>query len=438
MRAISLISDIMKKLAVLLLLVALTVAAGAQTRLERATPEEMNMDGSKFALVDNIINKCIADTIIPGAVVAIVRGDKLVYLKAYGNKRIYPYIEKMTENTVFDMASCSKSLGTALSFMNFVEKGNVRLTDKVSMYIPGFQPYVDPETGKKTDIRIVDLLTHSSGLPAYVNPGQVAKDYGSATAENLLEWIKNCKRGFKPTTDFRYSCLNFITLQHILQNVTGERLCDYAQKNIFDALGLKYTTYSPKAQNKKEIMALVAPTEKQPDGECLLGEVHDPLARVCNQGNSGNAGLFTNAEDVAVICAALMNGGAYKGKRILGELTVKAMTRVPDEVKPLGRSLGWDNYSDYNSYVGNLFTPYVTFGHSGYTGPSVVVDPVEKVAVIVLTNRCHPYDTGGLVRQRALIANIVAGSVTGPAPCSGHGPGAQVQQVKVQVVTDRK
>ena len=116
----------------------------------------------------------------------------------------------------------------------------------------------------------------------------------------------------------------------------------------------------------------------------------------------------------AVICAALMNGGAYKGKRILGELTVKAMTRVPDEVKSLGRSLGWDNYSDYSSNVGNLFTPYVSYGHTGYTGPSIAIDPVEKVALIILTNRCHPYDTGGLVRQRALIANIVAGAVTGP------------------------
>ena len=197
-----------------------------------------------------------------------------------------------------------------------------------------------------------------------------------------------------------------------MQRVTGETLSDYAQKNVFDVLGLKNTTYSPKAQNKKEIMALVAPTELQPNGECLLGEVHDPLARICNKGNSGNAGLFTNAEDAAVICAALMNGGAYKGKRILGELTVKAMTRVPDEVKTLGRSLGWDNFSDYSSNMGNLFTPYLSYGHTGYTGPSVAIDPEAKVAVIILTNRCHPYDTGGLVRQRALIANIVAGAVT--------------------------
>lgn len=404
----------MKKLTIIIFLSLIYTSISAQTRLERATPEEMNMDGKKFILVDSIINKCITDTIIPGAVVAIVRGDKLVYLKSYGNKRIYPKVEKMTDNTVFDMASCSKSIGTALSFMNFMEKGTVRLTDRVSMYIPGFEPYTDPETGEKVHIRIIDLLTHTSGLPAYVNPAQVEREYGEASAEKLLEWIKNCKRGFRPTTDFRYSCLNFITLQHILQNVTGQTLSDYAQKNIFDALGLKYTTYSPKAQNKKEIMALVAPTEKQPNGECLLGEVHDPLARICNKGNSGNAGVFTNAEDVAVICAALINGGAYRGRRILGELTVKTMIRVPDEVKGLGRSLGWDNYSDYNSYVGNLFTPYVTFGHSGYTGPSIMVDPEEKVAVIVLTNRCHPYDTGGLVRERALIANIVASSIIGP------------------------
>lgn len=381
------------------------------TRLSRATPEQMGMDSKRLERVDEIINECIKDTVIPGAVVAIVRKDKLIYLKAFGNKRVYPSVEKMTTNTVFDLASCSKSVGTALSFMHLLETGGVRLTDKVSMYIPGFKPFIDEATGQKVDIRIIDLLTHTSGLPPYVGVGVIENKYGEANAENLLDWIKNCRRDFRPTTGFQYSCLNFITLQNILQVVTGERLCDYAQINIFDKLGLKYTTYSPAAQNKTEIMKLVAPTELQADGKCLLGEVHDPLARVCGKGNSGNAGVFSNAEDLAVICAALINGGAYAGKRILGKLTVDAMIRVPEEVAKLGRSLGWDNYSDYASNLGNLFTPYQSFGHTGYTGPSISIDPVSKVALIVLTNRCHPYDTGGLVRTRALLANVVAGAV---------------------------
>ena len=379
------------------------------TRLSFATPESMGMDSEKLSKVDDIMNKSIRDTTIPGAVVCVVRGDKIVYLKAYGNKAVYPKVEKMTNNTVFDLASCSKCVGTTLSFMQLIESGKVRLIDRVDMYIPDFQPYED-ENGKKTHIRVIDLMTHTSGLPAYVNPSVIKEKYGNTNPESLLDWIAHCKREFRPTTGYRYSCLNFITLQNILQVVTGEKLCDYAQKNVFDRLGLEFTTYSPKLQKKKNIMKLVAPTEKQADGKCLLGEVHDPLARVCGNGNSGNAGVFSNAEDLAVICAALLNGGEYDGKRILGPLTVKAMRTVPFEVRRFGRTLGWDNDVIYYT-AGDLLSPE-TFGHTGYTGPSIVIDPVTKTAVIILANRVHPYDTGGLARERATVASVVAGAIT--------------------------
>lgn len=400
----------MKKLFCLASALILCAAVWAQgTRLQKATPEEMGMSSEKLALVDDVINQAITDTLIPGAVVCVVRQDKVVYLKAYGNKAIYPKKEKMTENTVFDLASCSKCVGTTLSFMQLIEQGKVRLIDRVDMYIPDFEPYVG-EDGKKVYIRVIDLLTHTSGLPAYVNPSEVEKEYGKADAESLLKWICHCKRVYKPANGHVYSCLNFITLQNILQNVTGMKLQDYAQKNVFDLLGLEYTTYSPKLQKKKEIMKLVAPTEKQPDGKCLLGEVHDPLARVCGNGNSGNAGVFSNAEDLAVVCAALMNGGEYGGMRVLSPLTVKAMITVPAEVRRFGRTLGWDGDVHYYT-AGDLFSP-ATFGHTGYTGPSIVVDPVTKTAVIILANRVHPYDTGGLARQRATVASIVASSIT--------------------------
>ena len=130
-----------------------------------------------------------------------------------------------------------------------------------------------------------------------------------------------------------------------------------------------------------------------------------------NDGNSGNAGVFSNAEDLAIIAAALMNGGSYNGKRILGKLTVDTMTRVPEQVKSLGRSLGWDNYSPYASNNGNLFHPEKTFGHTGYTGTSLIIDPTAKISVILLTNRVHPEDKGSVVRLRALVANAVAGAV---------------------------
>ena len=369
------------------------------------------MSSEKLAKADEIINAAIANKEIPGAVLAVVRNSKLAYLKAYGNKSVYPDTVAMTENTVFDLASCSKVVGTAMSMAHLMERGGFRLTDKVSMYIPGFQPWEDPETGEKIDIRIIDVLTHSSGLPPYVSPGVVIKKCGVADPDSLMNYICTMRRDFKPTTAFQYSCLNFITLQNILQKITGKTLTEYAQENIFDALGMKNTTYSPKAQNKEAIMALVAPTEKQSDGSVLLGEVHDPLARIMNHGNSGNAGVFSNAEDLALLAAALMNGGSINGKNVLGKLTVETMTRVPAGFEHIGRSLGWDNYSPYASNNGNIFHPERTFGHTGYTGTSFVVDPVSKTAVILLAHRVHPEDKGGVVRLRAQIANVVAGAV---------------------------
>lgn len=396
----------MKKLSIFLLTCVFSASIFAQP-LVRVTPAEVGMDSKRLSNVDRIIGESINKGEIPGAVLAVVKDGKMAYIKAYGNKSVYPTVQKMEINTVFDLASVSKCLGTTLSFMQLVEQGRVRLMDNVSMYIPGFMGYMDSVSGKTIDIRIIDLLTHSSGLPPYAPTAELIKKYGSPNPSGLLEYIAKCKRDFKPTTKFQYSCLNFITLQNILQNITGEKLCDYAKKNVYNVLDLKNTTYNPTGAT----LALVAPTEKQPDGSVLTGKVHDPLARLLNDGNSGNAGLFSNADDMAVIAVALINGGVYNGKRILGKLTVEAMTRVPAGFEPLGRSLGWDNYSSYASNLGNLFHPVVTYGHTGYTGTSIVIDPVAKVAVILLTNRVHPEDKGSVTKLRGLVANVVAGSI---------------------------
>jgi CubicO group peptidase (beta-lactamase class C family) len=388
---------------------SVTKNEGGASKLERVKPSEVGMDETRLAKVDDIINASIEKKEIPGAVLAVVRDGKMAYIKAYGNKSVYPEVVPMIEDVVFDLASCSKVVGTAMSMAHLLENGGYRLTDRVDMYIPGFQPYEDPKTGEKVNIRMIDVLTHSSGLPSYVSPEVVIKAKGKDDPDSLMSYIAAMKRIYKPTTQFEYSCLNFITLQNVLQNITGMTLADYAQKNIFDVLGMTNTTYMPK--NKPEILAKVAPTEKQPNGECFLGEVHDPLARVMNHGNSGNAGVFSNADDLAILAAALMNGGNYNGKQVLGKLTVETMTTVPEEFEHLGRSLGWDNYSPYASNNGNLFHPKKTFGHTGYTGTSFIVDPVSKTAVILLAHRVHPADKGSVVRLRALVANVVAGSI---------------------------
>ncbi len=166
-----------------------------------------------------------------------------------------------------------------------------------------------------------------------------------------MEYISTCKREFKPQTKFQYSCLNYITLQHIIETITGQSLRDFAKENIFDILGMQYTDYLPTIQQQdgKWIntvacpwMDWIAPTEKQKDGSVLCGQVHDPLARILNGGISGNAGIFSNANDIGILAAALLNGGEYNGRRILSPLGVKTMCTVPRELTAFGRTPGWD------------------------------------------------------------------------------------------------
>ena len=416
----------MKRLIVSALAAALAVSALAQGTLRQATPESHGMDSEKLAQVDRVINDAIAAKEIPGAVLSVVRGNDIVYLKAYGNKSVVPTVEPMTTETLFDLASVSKCVGTTLAFMQLIENGYVRLTDNVDRYIPNFKPWKDPESGETVDITIRDLLSHSSGLTPYINADTFVKEYGGNDPEKMEQYIATeIKRNFRPGTDFMYSCLNFVTLQRILERVTGEKLYEYAQKHVFDVLGLTHTCYfpliyTPAVSNSAELTGLCAPTEVQADGKPLVAQVHDPMARMIMGGNSGNAGVFSNAEDLSVICAAIMNGGCLVDKkgnslestRILSPATVRLMTTIPSQNDPsVGRALGWDKKSSHSGLRGDLFNPETTIMHTGYTGTSIVIDTETKTAIILLTHRVHPEDKGSVGRLRALVANIVAGSI---------------------------
>lgn len=389
--------------------------------LPRVAPEQVGMDSHRLIHADKAIQQAIDHKEIPGAVLAVVRHDKMAYLKAYGNKRIYPNMEPMKTNTVFDMASCSKSISTAISAMILIERGQLRLLDRVSFYLPDFQRW-NGENGEKRDIRIVDLMTHTSGLPPYAPVSELQKKYGSPNPKGLMEYISTCKRDFKPQTKFQYSCLNYITLQHIIEMITGESLRDFAKKNIFNLLKMQHTDYLPTIQQKNgkwintedcPWMDRIAPTEKQKDGNVLCGQVHDPLARILNKGVSGNAGVFSDANDIAILAATLLNKGEYNGHRILSPLGVKTMCTVPRELTEFGRTPGWDIYSPYSSNKGDLFSPK-TFGHTGYTGTSIIIDPENDIAVILLINAVHPEDGHSIVRLRSLVANAVAASICPP------------------------
>ncbi|MDR0988980.1 MAG: serine hydrolase [Prevotellaceae bacterium] len=419
----------MKQILSFLTLALLALQAGAQP-LQRVAPEEVGMSSRHLLYADQAIERAIAQDGIPGAVLAVVRHGKMAYLKAYGNKRVYPDKEPMSVNTIFDMASCSKPMGTAMSVHVLAERGLIRLVDPVGRYIPGFRGWVSKDGKRRRSIRVVDLLTHTSGLPPYAPAAELQKQYGSPAPDSLMAYISRCRRDFEPQTDFQYSCLNYITLQHIVEKVSGMSLRDFARQNVFGVLGMNHTDYLPcrldesgnwvntadavwASSTQGDWHNLIAPTELQPNGQVLCGQVHDPLARILNGGISGNAGVFSSADDIAVLCAALLNGGEWNGHRVLSPLAVKAMRTVPRATAELGRTLGWDSYSAYASNNGDYFGPN-TFGHTGYTGTSIIIDPDNDTAVILLVNAVHPKDEHSMVRTRSLVANAVAGAIFPP------------------------
>ena len=393
----------------------LLCVSGLAQSVKVTNPKRCGMDPDRLSLVDGVIEGAIREGAVPGAVLSVVRGDRIVYLKAYGNKSVVPDTVKMTVETMFDLASLSKCVGTTLSFMQLIENGQVRLTDNVDRYIPGFKPWTDPQTGETVDITVRDLMTHSSGIAAYYDANRIVQRFGANQPDSLMRVIATeVRRYFRPGTGFLYSCLNFITLQHILENVTGQRLCDYAAEHVFAPLGLQHTCYFPLQDDLRtpaehaDLLPLVAPTAVQADGTPLLGAVHAPLARLANGGNSGNAGVFSNAEDLSRICMAIMDGGG----KILSPAAVELMCTIPPENDPaVGRALGWDKKSPHSGPRGDLFDPDTTLEHTGYTGTSIVIDMKTKTAVILLTHRVHPVDEGGVGRMRAQVANIVASSL---------------------------
>ena len=220
----------MKTLFIILNIFLFTFQISAQP-LQRVAPEQVGMNSRHLTYADQAIEKAINNKDIPGAVLAVVRHGKLAYLKAYGCKQTFPTREPMDTHTVFDMASVSKSISTAICTLILTERGQLRLTDPVNLYLPAFSE----------EIRITDLLTHTSGLPAYAPVNKLVEQYGSPNPEGLIEYIAGCKPVFKPGSDFQYSCLNYIVLQHIIETISGQSLRNFAKANIFDPLGMSHT-----------------------------------------------------------------------------------------------------------------------------------------------------------------------------------------------------
>jgi CubicO group peptidase (beta-lactamase class C family) len=387
---------------------ALILFNGCQTKpkLEPSeTPESVGMSSGRLARADKIIREAIDRRDFPGAVILVVRKGKTVWRKAFGHSQWVPELAPMDVSKIFDMASITKPVATATSVMMLVEQGRLRLWDKVTDFVPEFVAYTDEEKTPGEDARLWHLLTHTSGLPPYTDAADLKDKYGEPMAiETMVGHIACLEKLNPPGEEFHYSCLGFITLSYIVKKVTGKTIAEFAMENIFDPLGMNHTFYTP----PEEFLPLCVPTQVI-DGILLVGVVHDPLARLLG-GVSGNAGLFSTADDLAIFARMLLNRGTFNGKRILSPLAVDRMTEIYRITDFAGRGLGWDLESDYSTNQGDLFGPN-TFGHTGYTGTSLIIDPDTETIVIFLTNSVHPEDKGDLVSIRSRVANVVAGSI---------------------------
>ncbi len=349
--------------------------------------------------LDAVIEEAILKDQIPGAVLVVGHRGKILYEKAYGARALVPVREEMTLDTIFDVASLTKVVATTSSMMNLIEQGRVRLNDPVTAYIPEFH-------GGKTDITIRHLMTHFSGMRPFF-------EFDSGGYEAGIRLAINERPTSPPGTRFVYSDINYILLGEIVRRASGLNLDEYAREHIFVPAGMLETGFRPAA----DLRARIAPTELLPTmTEPLRGIVHDPRARAMD-GIAGHAGLFSTAADLSKFAQVLINGGkGADGRRIFGALTVHAMS-TPQS--PLGqavlRGLGWDIDSPYSSPRGDLF-PLGSFGHTGFTGTSMWIDPGTGSYVILLTNSVHPKLRPAISPLRAKVANVVAGALNVEAP----------------------
>lgn len=372
----------------------------------------------KLKEIDRAVEAAIADRDIPGAVLWLESKGE-VYHRAYGNRVVSPGSEKMTPDTIFDVASLTKVLATTSAILHLAEGGRLDLDAAVADYVPeflegGVRPEPDDPGVTEADralITVKHLLTHQSGLPPgiFLSEGDFwghEEGVRRAATVGLLE---------RPGTRFRYSDVNFILLGEIVARVSGQRLDEYFEAHFLGPLGMIGTGFLPTGLAQ----ARIAPTTEIKDFGLLRGIVHDPTARRM-QGVAGHAGLFSTAEDIATFLRVLMRGVPVSGIPILSPDTLAAATtnQLPGALG-VERGLGWDIRSGFAYQRGEKF-PENGYGHTGWTGTSIWVDPGSETFVILLANRNHPAESGRIRNLRIKVGTLAAEAVgyTDPVPLS--------------------
>jgi CubicO group peptidase (beta-lactamase class C family) len=388
-------------------------------------PACVGMDAERLARLDGVVGDAIARQKCPGAVVLISRRGRVVWWRPYGQRLLGDAPEPMSRETVFDLASLTKVIATATSVMVLVDRGQLSLGDPVGRYIPEFA------ANGKESITVEQLLRHRGGLIAD-NP---LADYRNGPSAGF-ERIWNLRPIHEPGSRFLYTDVGYIVLGELVRRVVGVPLDQFARANIFEPLRMTDTTFHPDGF----LSFRAAPTEQR-DGRWMRGEVHDPRAHLLG-GVAGHAGLFSTARDVALYAHMILGGvvekgdrspgapgceapfgpfrqigpvpffhGEWHGRRVLSSAAVAAMTSPGDTSAGQARGLGWDIDTPFSAPRGDLF-PRGGFGHTGFTGTSLWIDPASQTTVVILTNRVHPNGKGDVTELRRRVATIVAASIT--------------------------
>ena len=378
------------------LIAGFALANAAVAKLPTAEPRQVGMRAEALDQIDALAQEGLDKKRMPGCVVMVGRDGKIVFHRAYGHRQLEPTAVEMDKDTVFDMASITKPVATATSVMILLEQGKIRLRDKVTQYIPEFG-----NSGKE-NITVTQLLTHQAGFV----PDNALNDYKGGRKTSFQN-IYKLDTMYDPGTRFVYSDVGFILLDDLIQRQSGQTVAEFSKQHIFEPLGMSETGYLP----NDDLRARAATTESRED-RWMQGEVHDPRAYRMG-GVAGHAGLFSTADDLAVYAQMMLNGGHYGGQRILSRSTVELMTRefkIIEDQKVSIRGLGWDKLTGYSSNRGENMSSRA-FGHGGFTGTVLWIDPAVDLFFIFLSNRVHPDGNGYVNRLAGRMATVAVSAI---------------------------
>ena len=342
--------------------------------LQYALPEEAGFAPDSVATIDRLMANAVADSAFPGASLLIAKDGKIVHHKSYGNMGYGEYQKPVPQNAMYDLASVTKVIATTTAVMMLVDQGKLDLHATVQSYLPDFQG------AGKDSLTVLNFLVHNSGLPPFKRYFLESTQPGEIVSRILIEPLE-----YTPGTETRYSDLGIILTGKIIEKITGQPLDVFCQENIFSPLGMHDTMFNP----PESYWYRIPPTEDDPwRGRMVHGVVHDENAFALG-GVAGHAGLFSTSYDLAILLQMLLNGGEYDGVRLLSTEVIDQFTTRQNLTEGSTRAIGWDTRSEHNSSSGH-FMSMRAFGHTGFTGNSVWVDPEKDLFVILLSNRVHP------------------------------------------------